>query len=71
MIIDLRSATVAKPTRAMLDAMYAAEVGDDVFDEDPTVKKLENKLADYFGMEQGLFCPSGTMTNQNNMVTIN
>jgi len=64
MIIDLRSDTIARPTREMLDAMFAAEVGDDVFDEDPTVKKLEKKLADQFGMEQGLFCPSGTMTNQ-------
>jgi threonine aldolase len=64
MIIDLRSDTVTKPTQGMLEAMWQAEVGDDVFDEDPTVKKLESKLAQMFNMEAGLFCPSGTMTNQ-------
>jgi threonine aldolase len=64
MIIDLRSDTVTKPTAAMKAAMMAAEVGDDVFSEDPTVKQLEEKLAAMFGMEAGLFCPSGTMTNQ-------
>lgn len=64
MIIDLRSDTLTKPTPGMLDAMYIAEVGDDVFGEDPTVKRLEEMAADMFGMEAGLFCPSGTMTNQ-------
>jgi threonine aldolase len=64
MIIDLRSDTLTKPTMGMLEAMWAAEVGDDVFGEDPTVNKLEEKLAGIFGMEAGLFCPSGTMTNQ-------
>lgn len=64
MIIDLRSDTVTKPSKAMLEAMMNAEVGDDVFNEDPTVKKLEQKLAIMFGHEAGLFCPSGTMTNQ-------
>ncbi|MDZ4665738.1 MAG: GntG family PLP-dependent aldolase [Bacteroidota bacterium] len=64
MIIDLRSDTVTKPSKAMLDAMMHAEVGDDVFNEDPTVLKLEQKLAKMFGHEAGLFCPSGTMTNQ-------
>ncbi|WP_194972336.1 threonine aldolase family protein [Aquiflexum lacus] len=64
MIIDLRSDTLTKPTKEMLEAMWAAEVGDDVFEEDPTVNKLEEKLAGIFGMEAGLFCPSGTMTNQ-------
>lgn len=64
MIIDLRSDTVTKPSKAMLDAMMSAEVGDDVFSEDPTVIKLEQKLANMFGHEAGLFCPSGTMTNQ-------
>jgi threonine aldolase len=64
MIIDLRSDTLTKPTKGMLEAMWAAEVGDDVFGEDPTVNKLEEKLAGIFGMEAGLFCPSGTMTNQ-------
>jgi threonine aldolase len=64
MIIDLRSDTLTKPTKGMLEAMWGAEVGDDVFGEDPTVNKLEEKLAGIFGMEAGLFCPSGTMTNQ-------
>lgn len=64
MTIDLRSDTVTKPTQGMLQAMWAAEVGDDVFGEDPTVNALEEKLAAMFGMEAGLFCPSGTMTNQ-------
>ena len=48
----------------MLEAMMAAEVGDDVFDEDPTVKKLEAKIAGLFGKEAAIYCPSGTMTNQ-------
>lgn len=63
-IIDLRSDTVTKPTKEMLEFMMNSEVGDDVFGEDPTVQKLEKKLADMMGMEAGLFCPSGTMTNQ-------
>lgn len=64
MIIDLRSDTVTKPVPGMMKAMMAAEVGDDVFGEDPAVNKLEEKAAAMFGMEAGLFCPSGTMTNQ-------
>ncbi len=64
MIIDLRSDTVTKPGKGMLDAMMNADVGDDVFAEDPTVLKLEKKACELFGMEAGLFCPSGTMTNQ-------
>jgi len=64
MIIDLRSDTVTRPTKGMLDAMMNAEVGDDVFDEDPTVITLENKAASLFGKEAGIYCPSGTMTNQ-------
>jgi threonine aldolase len=64
MTIDLRSDTLTKPTIGMLEAMWSAQVGDDVFGEDPTVNSLELKLADMFGMEAGLFCPSGTMTNQ-------
>lgn len=64
MTIDLRSDTLTKPTKAMLEAMFTAEVGDDVFEEDPTIYKLEHKLATLFGKEAGLFCPSGTMTNQ-------
>lgn len=63
-IIDLRSDTVTKPTPKMLLAMQNANVGDDVFGEDPTVLELENKTASMFGMEAGIFCPSGTMTNQ-------
>ena len=63
-MIDLRSDTVAKPTPEMLQAMMQAEVGDDVFEEDPTVIQLEEKAAVLLGMECGLFCPSGTMTNQ-------
>lgn len=62
--IDFRSDTVTKPTAGMLDAMMTAKVGDDVYGEDETVNALERKLAGMFGMEAGLFCPSGTMTNQ-------
>jgi threonine aldolase len=64
MIIDLRSDTVTKPSKGMLDAMFSAEVGDDVFGEEPTVNRLEEKTAALFGTEAALFCPSGTMTNQ-------
>ncbi|NDK56413.1 threonine aldolase family protein [Pontibacter fetidus] len=63
-ITDLRSDTVTKPTPDMLQAMFAAQVGDDVYEEDPTINALEAKAAAMFGMEAGLFCPSGTMTNQ-------
>ncbi|MES2809176.1 MAG: GntG family PLP-dependent aldolase [Bacteroidota bacterium] len=62
--VDLRSDTVTKPTPAMLDAMFNAKVGDDVFGEDETVTALEEKAAAMFGMEAGIYCPSGTMTNQ-------
>lgn len=62
--IDLRSDTVTKPSPEMLEAMLSAPLGDDVFMEDPTVIELESKLASMFGKEAGLFCPSGTMTNQ-------
>ena len=64
MTIDLRSDTVTKPTKAMLEALFSAEVGDDVFGEDHTINKLEEKCAAMFGMEAGLFCSSGTQTNQ-------
>ena len=64
MITDLRSDTFTKPTPPMLEAMFKAHVGDDVFGEDPTVNKLEAMAADMFGMEAAIFCPSGTMTNQ-------
>jgi threonine aldolase len=64
MKIDLRSDTFTKPSAAMLDCMFNAEVGDDVFGEDPTVNELEAYCANLFGMEAAIFCPSGTMTNQ-------
>ena len=63
-MIDLRSDTVTKPNEEMKQAMFSAKLGDDVFEEDPTVAELENRLAKMFGMDAGLFCPSGTMTNQ-------
>lgn len=62
--IDLRSDTVTKPTPAMRAAMAAAEVGDDVYGEDPTVNRLEARAAEIFGREAALFVPSGTMGNQ-------
>lgn len=61
---DFRSDTVTLPTPGMLDTMMNAKVGDDVYGEDETVTALEKKLAGMFNMEAGLFCPSGTMTNQ-------
>lgn len=64
MTVDLRSDTVTKPTQGMLEAMWSARVGDDVFGEDESINELETKAAAMFGMEAGLFCPSGTMTNQ-------
>ena len=64
MIIDLRSDTVTKPTPEMLDAMFNAPVGDDVFGEDPSINHLEAMAAQLFGMQAAIFCPSGTMTNQ-------
>lgn len=63
-MIDLRSDTVTKPSKAMLEAMFSAEVGDDVFGEDPSVKALEVYSSQLFGLGAALFCPSGTMTNQ-------
>ncbi|MCB0557398.1 MAG: aminotransferase class I/II-fold pyridoxal phosphate-dependent enzyme [Lewinellaceae bacterium] len=63
-MINLISDTVTKPTPGMLEAMMAAEVGDDVFGEDPTVNALEAKVAALFNKEAAIFCPSGTMTNQ-------
>lgn len=62
--IDLRSDTVTKPTQEMLEAMFTAKVGDDVYGEDETINALQEKAAELFGMEAALFCPSGTMTNQ-------
>lgn len=64
MTIDLRSDTVTRPTAAMKAYMFDADIGDDVFGEDPSVATLERKVAQMFGKEAALFCPSGTMTNQ-------
>jgi threonine aldolase len=64
MIADFRSDTVTRPTASMLDFMMKAPVGDDVFSEDPSINQLEEMSASIFGMEAGIFCPSGTMTNQ-------
>lgn len=64
MIIDLRSDTVTKPSKGMLEAMMSAQVGDDVYKEDSTVNILERRVADMFGKDQALFFPSGTMANQ-------
>jgi threonine aldolase len=63
-MIDYRSDTFTKPSSPMLEAMFKADVGDDVFGEDPSVNELEALAARMFGMENALFCPSGTMTNQ-------
>lgn len=63
-IIDLRSDTVTKPSGAMLQAMSRAPVGDDVYEEDPTVNQLQEEVSALLGMEAGLFVPSGTMANQ-------
>jgi threonine aldolase len=64
MTIDLRSDTVTRPVPAMLDAMMAAKVGDDVFGEDPAVNQLEEMAATLFGKEAALYSPTGTMSNQ-------
>lgn len=64
MKIDLRSDTITKPTPGMLDAMMHAEVGDDVYKEDPSVNKLEAHIAELFGMDSALYFPTGSMTNQ-------
>src|SRR6266446_3441820 len=63
-VIDLRSDTVTRPTPAMRAAMAAAEVGDDVFLDDPTVNRLQERVAALLGKEAALFVPSGTMSNQ-------
>src|SRR5215216_6947535 len=62
--IDLRSDTVTRPTPGMRAAMSAAPVGDDVFRDDPTVNRLEERVAALLGKEAALFVPSGTMSNQ-------
>lgn len=63
-MIDLRSDTFTLPTPGMLEAMMKAPVGDDVFGEDPSVNLLEQRMASHFNMEAGLYCPTGTMSNQ-------
>src|SRR5215813_6650855 len=63
-MIDLRSDTVTKPTDAMRKAMARADVGDDVYGEDPTVNRLQEMTAAMFGKKAALFVPSGTMANQ-------
>jgi len=63
-LFDLRSDTVTRPTAAMREAMASAEVGDDVFGEDPTVNRLQERAAQLFGKQAALFVPSGTMGNQ-------
>jgi threonine aldolase len=69
-IIDLRSDTVTKPSIQMRQIMASAEVGDDVFRDDPTVIKLENKVAELLGKEAALYVPSGTMANQVSLRTL-
>jgi threonine aldolase len=61
---DFRSDTVTRPTKAMLAAMFAAELGDDVLEGDPTVRRLEHAFAAWVGKEEALYLPSGTMANQ-------
>src|SRR3569832_890507 len=61
--VDLRSDTVTRPTPEMREAMARAEVGDDVYGEDPTVTELQERVADLFGMEAALFTPTGSMAN--------
>ena len=68
-MIDLRSDTVTKPTIEMKSFMMDAKLGDDVFEDDPSVRHLEDMAASMFGKEVGLFCPSGTMTNQIALMT--
>jgi threonine aldolase len=63
-VIDLRSDTVTKPSAGMRDAMAGAPVGDDVYGEDPTINSLEERVAQLFGKEAALFCPSGSLANQ-------
>ena len=68
-MIDLRSDTVTKPTNEMKSFMMDAKLGDDVFEDDPSVRHLEDMAASMFSKEAGLFCPSGTMTNQIALMT--
>ena len=70
MVIDIRSDTVTKPTAAMRRAMAEAEVGDDVLDGDPTVRRLEARVASLLGKERALFFPTGTMANQTGIAVL-
>ena len=63
-LVDLRSDTLTKPSPAMREAMAHAEVGDDVYGEDPTVNSLESRVAALLGHEAGLFTPTGSLANQ-------
>jgi threonine aldolase len=63
-MIDLRSDTVTRPSDRMREAAKTADVGDDVYGEDPSVNALQEPAAELLGMEAALFCPSGTMANQ-------
>ena len=63
-LVDLRSDTLTRPSADMRAAMAAADVGDDVYGEDPSVNRLEEQTADLFGHEAAVFVPSGTMGNQ-------
>ncbi|MFT5234353.1 MAG: threonine aldolase, partial [Candidatus Krumholzibacteriia bacterium] len=63
-LIDMRSDTVTRPTAGMMKAMLNAEVGDDVFGDDPTVNRLQDTVAERLGKEAALYVPSGTMSNQ-------
>ena len=63
-VLDFRSDTLTKPTQGMRAAMANAEVGDDVFDEDPSVHALQDHVADVLGKEAALYVPSGSMSNQ-------
>ena len=69
--VDLRSDTVTRPSKGMLDAILAAHVGDDVFGEDPSVNQLEERTAKLFGKEAGVYCPSGTMTKDRKSTRLN
>ena len=69
-MIDIRSDTVTRPSRAMRDAIANAEVGDDYLDGDPTTRRLEARVAELLGKEKGLFFPSGTMANQTAIWTL-
>ena len=69
-IIDLRSDTVTRPSQAMRKAMATAAVGDDVYGEDPTVNRLQEKAAELLRKEAALFLPSGTMANQASLRTL-